>query len=567
MKPTESTNVGHTQVLLPLLLSLGAFLAICLPAKDLPILGDGALHAHIVREITEKGSVDIQTEVAYPLFYHLFGAQVYLLWGEVGLRVLSAGMVAFAGLLAYLIARELTRSQFIGVICILLIGLSSKVIFYGVQVLMEPFMVAFILLAVYAALLLYRQRNLKCLVFAAFAVAMAISTKQQALFLLLAIPAFLLASGLGVRRVAVLVGVVLLFASGPYAYVLSSTGVVSGRGPSAGSIYQPFPDSEDIRVAEQGGTLEQVLARSSREDIPEWALQLEEESNGLELYRRGTAPHEARHIYIWEMINPVKFVELNSLQQFESAPLGLSGAPRALFLGGYVVLQGLLICGFLISLMYAVRRKRWRIVPIVVFTSWLFTFWGSDTERYFIYLPFLLAFTYGLVLKLLADRLRPRRSRAALAALALLALLLMSYMAPAAVDTERSAQRLEMTQCYAPSVGGIASIEEVASWIEQHTDKGDRVFGTSIYEWTFYSNREVLWDYRVYFLSQERVDHYLHLWGVEYVLVRSNQIVPDEEWNHIEMYPASFCEKIADAYPLVYTSVQEDIEVYQVTDV
>jgi len=65
-------------------------------------------------------------------------------------------------------------------------------------------------------------------------------------------------------------------------------------------------------------------------------------------------------------------------------------------------------------------------------------------------------------------------------------------------------------------------------------------------------------------LPSERIDYYPSLWDIQYMLVRENQIPPDEDWNHIECYPKSFYKNLKEMYLLVYTRSYGNIEVHEV---
>ncbi len=106
---------------------------------------------------------------------------------------------------------------------------------------------------------------------------------------------------------------------------------------------------------------------------------------------------------------------------------------------------------------------------------------------------------------------------------------------------------------------------EVGQWVKEYSREGDIMFGTSTYEWSYYTNRHTTFELRIYFLPEERIDYYLKLIGIKYVLVRYNQIIADSEWNHVEYYPESFYQHVKALYPLVYQSSYQDIEVYEVT--
>ena len=464
--------------------------------------------------------------------------------------------------MVYLIALELTGSRLLGFAAMFLIAFSSKLISYDVQIYMEPFAVFFILAAVYSVLLFYRKQSIAVLLLASLCLGMAISSKQQALFLILAIPVFLLLNRIPVRRIALLVSFAVLFALGPYLALWGSIGGLD-LPPSAGSIFDrtPAPVSHD-------GMLNKLHLQGASEDIPQWSIELDEESGASELYEQGTRDHESRHIYIWDMVNPVKFVELNSLHSIES----LTHAPGAQYFTyallryeGFLLLQITLIAGFLFALGYAVRHKEWRIVPAVVLFSWVFTYWGSDTERYFLHLPVFMAFLYPWPLLLASQNFELSRHKIVSALLILAAGACAFYAVHAGVGQLREARDLDNRQCYHESIGGMASIEEVGLWIEENTEETERLFGTSTYEWTYYTDREVWQDFRIYFLDEDRIHHYLSdVWDIKYVVVRDNQIIDDFFWNHLEYYPLSFYDKIKDNYELVYTSSSEDIWVYSI---
>ena len=554
---------GRTfSILLPLLLALVTFLVAYSAAADLPVLGDGAFHVFIMDEIAESGSVDTDVVVPYPLFYHLFGAFVEMLFGVTGVKLISPIMMALSALVVYLIAVELTGSKPLGLAAMFLIAFSAKLISYDVQIYMEPFGVFFILAAVYSALLFYRKQSMAALIFASLCLGMAVSTKQQALFLGLAIPVFLLVNRIPVHRIAILVGVTSLIALGPYLALWGSIGGLD-LPPSTGSIFERTP-----APATQDGILDDLHLQGGSEEVPQWSIELDEESEASELYEEGTRDHESRHIYMWDMYNPVRFLDLNSLHSIESltyAPGAQSFAYALVRFEGFLLLQIMLIAGFLFALGYAVRHREWRIVPLVIVFSWFFTYWGSDTERYFLHLPVFMALLYPWPLLLASQNFELSRHKIVSGLLILATGACAFYSVHAGVGQLREERELENRQCYHESIGGMASIEDVGFWIEENTEETERLFGTSIYEWTYYTDREVWQDFRIYFLDEDRIHYYLtDVWDIKYILVRENQIIDDHFWNHLEYYPQTFYDRIKDNYELVYTSSYEDIWVYSV---
>jgi hypothetical protein len=548
---------------LVLLTSLSAFLMTCPTAVSLPILGDGCLHVLVMEEITSEGSADIDTVVKYPLFYHLFGALVSMAFGGSAVKLISPVMVALSTILVYLIAVELTKSKVVGIAAMVLVASSAELIYYHVQVLMEPFLIFFVLAAIYSALLYRKNPGVATGILVSISVGTAISSKQQAVFLVVALPVFFfLTSRMSLRRASWCLALVIVIAAGPYLHMCDSAGGLRLT-PSVGSLSElaalPHDHSESF--------LDRLGRTTKSDDVPEWSEELDEEANGQELRRTGTQDAESRHLYIWDMINPVRFVELNSLQPKESLLYGSEGYLYALMrFQGFVILQILLVSGFLLALGYAVKHSEWRIVPAIVLFSWLMMFWGSDTERYFIYLAVFLAFLVPWPLQLAHENFELSRHRIVSFLLIAATCVCLFYAIQSGVGELEEVRDLDETQCYHSSKGGIASIEEVGDWIANSTEEGERVYGTSTYEWTYYTEREVWHDYRIYFLEADRIDHYLsEVWDVKYVLIRDNQRIKDWEWNHLEYFPNNFCDRIEELYPLAYTSSCEDIRVYAVT--
>jgi len=284
---------------MPFLMALLIFSMIYSGAEHLPVLGDGAHHAWVMQEIADRQSLDIGPKVYYPMFYHVFGTFEYIFFGITGVKLLSPLAIALSGLVVYLIAIELTGSRLAGLCSMLLLAFSAKLIWYGAQILMEPCLILFILLSLYTLILLYRNRDSKTLVLAALMMGAAISTKQLALFIIPVVLSFLLLSRIAFRKVAICLLLVTVFAIGPYSYMWSSTH----------TLVVPYMDYSAMEKT----PFNKLLYDGNLDEVPAWSSQLTEESDAAELYARGTTAHEARHIYIWDMVNRDKFLIVNSL--------------------------------------------------------------------------------------------------------------------------------------------------------------------------------------------------------------------------------------------------------------
>jgi len=549
MSSNKKSILKIAKIIMPLLLSLMIFLMICPVAMYLPVLGEGAQHAYIVKEIANKQSLDIETKVYYPMFYHIFGAVVYSLFGITGVKIIAPFMMTLSGLIVYLIAKELTKSEFVALLSIPLIAFSPKIIRYGAQILMEPFLVFFICAAFYSLMFFYKKQNGEGLIVSALLVAMAISAKQQGLFLFIAAPLFLIVNKVELKKILLFIILILLFAAGPYLFLVSSTG----------GLVKP-DRSYLLHIQENPDLISRIIYVNNWNLIPEWSKKLEKESGGYELYKKGTIRFVANKFTLKDMLNKNNLVYINSLY------------PAPLF--GYVkenlrtnVLEVLFLIGILITVIYSLKDPKWRGVLIVVLISWFFMFFSWGTLKHFLYLPVFLSFIYFLPIQLIIKRIKSNNSGVSSAcALIFLLFIIVVALIPYSlgIKAQYYTKGLEKTQCYSRSKGGIASIEEVGLWIQRHSKESDKIFGTSEFEWVYYTNRKSSFDYRIYFLPKERIDYWLKFWGTRFVIIRQNQIIPDEKWDHWEYYPESFVKKIEEMYPLVYKSSYEDIMVYEV---
>lgn len=555
MNPNKNNRLKIVRIIVPLLFSSLIFLLIYPVAKDLPVLGDGAHHAWIMEEIADKQSLNIETKVYYPMFYHLFGAIVYSFFGITGVKLISPLMFTLSSLFVYLIAKELTKSDLVALPSILLLALSPKIIWYGSQILMEPFVVFFIVAAIYFLIFFYKRQNYKNLILVAFFVGIALSTKQSALFVLVAAPIFLFVNKINYKNIMAFMALIVLVAILPYGFMYFTTHALVGPPPDP--ILLHFEDSDNPYWLY---LLHKRIGGWSK--IPKWSRELAEEIDGVHLYKVGTQPHEARRKTIMDMLDRNDLVYLNSLY-----PYTWYGYSSPVDKVNFDLLQILFLSGFVMVWIYSIKNPIWRVIPIFLLAAWSFMFIPNDPKRYFLYLPVMLSFIYLLPINYLAKVTRYRTAFSKITLLILVFVVVVGLIPyTTGILALNTAQRLSKLQCYSPSKGGIASIQEVGLWIQENSNESDKIFGTSAYEWKYYTGRDILTDYRIYFLSEERINYWLNYLGVKYVIVRQNQVLPDDKWNHLEFYPESFVKKIEEMYPLVYRSSFGDIIVYKVRD-
>ncbi len=532
-------------------------------ARSLPVLADGALHSQLIEEMADGGSLWTATVSNYPPLYHVFGAQLYLLAGQAGIQLISPIALALASLLMFLIVRELTGNTILGLLTQLLLAFSPVLIFYSSVALMEPLLVATTLFAAYALLLLARRKSGGLLVLAAVAVASAALTKQVGLVMPIVAVAFMLATGAGLRRTGILAVVVTLLVAGPYLFLFLR----------ADSIASPGPVPPTTMLERSGGPVGWVRYGTRWHDVPDWSWELDTELDTQAVYAQGTLTHERRHVYWYSLGDWSKFVSLHTL--YPKSFFGYRSTPRPWVL---TLLNVSMALGLLTAFALAVRSPPWRVIVLLLLISYPVMTIGSDTKRYFLYLsviaapfPFLPYWVgYRWLQRALAGRARVREVFVTVAPgiAAGLVVVLLTVIYSMGIMQVRATDGLRETQGGFVSAGGNASLRATAEWLQAHSAPDEGYMAASSYEWEYYSNRPDLWweglDYRLYFLPPERVDHYLRAGGARYVVIRDNQLVSDDAWEHIELVPLSFQATVRGLYPEVYVSPYGDIRVYEV---
>lgn len=556
--PLPQLSVVRTTV--PLCLGLLAFLMVFPASSSLPVLGDGALHARLMQDIAGSGKPIADISAPYPVLYHLMGGILFQMLGITGIKLISPLAIGVSTLVAYLIARELTGRDVVSLLVMPLVAFSPKVIWYGALIYMEPLQVMFVLLGVYAMLLSLKRFYAPDIALVALMVAGAALTKQVGLVMAVAAGMFFLINRMGLQRTGMLAALVSAFIVGPYVFMFFNSHAL---------VKPPAIGPQELRER-SAGPLGSLLMGDRWRYYPEWAWELEQEVDATELYSQGTQAHESRHIFGLALGEWDKFLELHTL--FPYSFFGYGEAPKPWLI---TALNASLVAGYILAMAWAVRSQKWRAIALVLLVTYPVLSVGSDTRRYFLYVPVLLAFLPLLPFvqaHSVAEGLR-WRNRAAPVAMAVaflaLGLIAVGQLYQMGVQEERVVRRAGILQEYSPSAGGIPSIAVTGAWIRDHSGPDDVVFATSAYEWEYYAQRPNLWfqglNYLIYFLPPERIDHYLGEAGARYVVIRDNQIVADEDWAHVGYMPQSFYDNVLGLYPLAFTSPHGDIKVYEVT--
>lgn len=538
-------------------------------------VGDGALHVDLSRQIA--GSFSLNTEVVsnYPPLYHIFGAIGHAIAGPSGVQAISFVSFGVMSWFTFLLIRELTQSQKAALAAQGLVSLSPVLIWYSSLTLMEPMLVATVVAALYFVLRAKKEKTLRSSVYAAIALAAVALTKQTGVPVVVASLIFLALPGNGTlpsfafKRTAIIGFVVVVIAAGPYVFIYSQTGAFTDTGNA--------PLSQIENTSWPASTLTGDVV----DKAPAWSVELDMESDSIALYEQGTVLHEARQVYWKNLTDWSRFNWIHTL--YPTSFSGYNSASISIF---HWVLNISFVAGLITAFISARRSRNVLLILLVLGFSYVAMSWGTDSKRLFLYVPVISAVLVVLPYvywwrkrsKLpvsLKDRLHRvsanHHARTIGAPVVLVALTAISLAAilPLVSAQFRTLDDYNDTQGGGfDAVGGVNSIREAGEWMNGRLLEDEAFVAASVYEWEYYTERPDLWDegldYRLYFLPADRIDHYLNTAGARYVVIRLNQVMEDDAWNHIERVPVSFVEKLESQYPLAYTTTYGDIKIFEV---
>lgn len=543
-----------------------------LAGSGLQPTGDGALHVNLSEQIGSSFSLNTGVVSHYPPLYHLTGAIAHAVAGPIGVQAISFLAFGLTSWFSYLFAREVTGSRKAALAAQLLVTFSPVMLWYSSITLMEPLLTAAIMASLYLALRAINDPCRRNALYLAAALSSVALIKQTGLPIVGASLLFVAVSGLGLKR-SLAVGLLVTVASvGPYMYLYSRTGA--------------FTDPGNVPIAtlsdQQSSLTGSLLTGGVIDRAEPWSLELDIESDSVGIYEAGTVLHENRKVYWRNIATWSQFQWIHTLY-----PTSFSGYESVSVPQVHWLLNLSLIAG-LASAFWASRHNAGaRLVLLALGASYIAMSWGTDTKRLFLYVPVISAVLvvlpfseYSHRLPTLQAWLRKRVSPAIRldqlngigmpVVSATVVVLAVAAIVPLLMAQFEVLDRYDSSQGGGfGAVGGVASIEETAGWLNGQLGENEAFVAASVYEWEYYSGREDLWDeglnYRTYFLPADSLDYYLNTAGANYVVIRENQVIDDSDWNHIELIPRSFLENVEALYPLAYTSTRGDIKVFEVT--
>ncbi len=545
---------------------------------SLPLFGDATIHGSITEQIIENGVLN--TKSTLPPLYNVFQGILFSLFGEKGMNSIVFLGILLIAISIFSLVKKLTGKTSIALLSTIITLGSPKIIFYSCRMYMEILISGFFIFAIYLLIRFLENRSIKNLILLSFFVGITASIKQQGLFILFpAIFIFLLVlifrqhikdkegnifnHNVLKKYVIFYILVFLLITIFPYLTLFHNYGKI-------------MEGNEDFKIIRITNYLGQKLG-GYKEPIEEigfeerWGQKLQEIEN--EYYSIGAQRAEARHIWPWEPLTSWnKFTQANGLY-LEKFWVGSTSKNLADIMN-FLLVFGLII--FILNLIFRNKilkfKKAELLIPFFIFLiifigiNYLLFARNTDQMRYHLFIPILLSifsiiglyFLYKFILRKIKIRY------IGLIVMCLILVLLFHSIITLAYKDTNFNKRWYRSQLYSPSKGGMASQMEVGEWLYTQTKNNERIWQTCGNELAYYSQREVVGDWRYYFLNEFELRKIFKDVNIKYIVLFDSQIVANEEWKSLCWVPISFADKIRNIYPLIYESSYKDIEIYSI---
>ena len=544
----------------------------------LPLFGDATIHGSLTKEILSKGVS--QTVTTYPLLYNIFQSILYSIFGDKGMNLIV--VLGFILILTsiFLLAKEITGKAAIGFLSMIIVSASPKLIFYSARMYMEILLAGFFIFTIFLLMRFVKTKSSESLILLAIFTAITASIKQQGLFILFPSILFFLLLYLmmnnkrykkkivtiqSIKHIAIFLLIFIILVSPIYLALFHSAGRI-------------MPGNEDYKVIKLTNQIGQKISGYQEpikniEFDAKYAQRLEDIQN--EMHSVGGTRAESRHIFATDVLTSLdKSTKVHGLYLEKFAGgftnKGLSSIMNTLMFFGLIL--------FILNIISKDKILKFGNEPIQKhFLIFLLIFLGNnyilfarntDQMRYHLFIAILFSIFSAIGIYFISrnviGRLNVNKSLKLVSISLIFIILFTQLLTITALDSEFN-KRWGSSQIYSPSKGGIASIQEVGGWINNHTNEDDLIWQVSGNELAYYSGRKVAGTYLYYSLNESELSDIFVDQGVSYIVIFDSQIVPDDKWTHFGWVPRSFENRIKKLYPVAYTSSYNDIEVYEVT--
>jgi hypothetical protein len=265
---------------------------------------------------------------------------------------------------------------------------------------------------------------------------------------------------------------------------------------------------------------------------------------------------EGRHIWPTDVFtNFGKFTGANLLYE-----LSVQGRPLKDPLWVYASFVILLVAVAYCIFMW--RQYRWFLIFSLIFLTINYILFArnNDQQRYQLFIAVFLV-VYSLIL--VSQFARRIKINPFIFSISIAGIGIMMFV-PLLISDVSANEWWVNSQLYSPSIGGMASVQEVGTWVHANSRPEEKLGQQCGNETEYYANRQTIGDWRIYFLSDSALHQYLKSSGIKYYVLNESQEVPDDKWASICWVPNSFVVKLGHNYTLAFSSKSQDIFVYKV---
>lgn len=518
----------------------------------LPLFGDATIHGGDAKILLKHGVLSMNTD--YPSLYYFSMASLFSIFGEKGFNFFPYIGILFLLISAFLLTKKLTNNFYISLFSILLVGSSPKLIYYASRMYQEIVLSAFFIFSIFLLFKYLGDRKNKTLLILLFFTGITISIKQQGLFVLYpSLFLFFLVEYITKKikfKTLLMIIIIPLIITLPFYGILFHT---KGELVPGSDEFKPF------RIINNIGKFVFFYPNvTDKSNVSKTNTNLENKLNIIDERYSKLANTRAEDRHIWPQdvfINFEKFNEANNLYLLTWRGKELK-SPIIFYFTFFFLLFGFLFC----IIKYKQFSALLTFTFIFVLNNYAVFIRNNDQQRYHIFLPIYLTVFISLFTKFIFERSKLNKYNTILLSIFIPIILFSSIL----VEQIQANKGWANSQLYSPSIGGIKSVKEMGDWIKNNTNPKAILGQQCGNETEYYSDRQVIGDWKIDFLNTSGINEYLQQNNISYYVIYDSQIKPDENWNATCWIPDSFYFKIDNKYKKVFQTKKNDIKVYKV---
>lgn len=511
---------------------------------SLPLFGDATIHGANARDVLTIGWTGLTAE--YPAFYSYLMAMFFTFFGETGFNLVPFIGFLFLLVSTYLFITQITKNYFLGLVSVILVGASPKLIFYTARMYQEILISAFFIFCIYLLFKYLEEKKRIIFYFFVFIVSTILTMKQQGLFILYpTIVLFFMIDFFRKRTSLLDLGIIiflpLIIGYGFYGTLFHTTGKLQ-------------PGSGEFQMINTINTVGQKIF--FHHDAQEKVTQLTNTLDVIDKKYQDIAFKRAETRHIWPTDVFTNFDKFNQANNLYVPFQGIQGNLLVIFFLCFSLIGGFIYACFHYKKYSSLLLFSLIFLPI----NYILFARNSDQQRYHLFLPVFLLIFILIFVQVIFRRLQLSAPMQLVLVSALFLLLFLPMIVPRILINTRWSN----SQLYSPSVGGIASIREAGEWMQHHSDKKTIIGQQCNNETHYYFQRPVIGDWRIYFLEKDDLKTYFTMHNISYYVVYTSQIVDDDKWEIICWIPKSFHTRLEELYKHAYITKKEDVIIYQI---